>query len=72
MAEGEGKENPLNSPKVRELTPEEARHIANNASNRGGQGINTADPNTPSFMVRDQSRPGRLSTQRPPDKTEKN
>lgn len=71
MAEGKP-ENPLNRPALGKLSPDEAKFQADNLVRRGGEAINPADPDTPTFMIQHQENPGKLPTQEPPEQVDKN
>ncbi len=62
------KDDPLKLPKVKEITKVEAV----NSVLKGGEAVNSADPDSPSFMVRDQSNPESLPNQEVPPTTNNN
>jgi hypothetical protein len=65
-------ENPLKLPRDEIKSPEEAKHKASVLVDRGGKAINTADPETSTFMIKDQSNPETLNKQEPPKQTSRN
>jgi len=61
-------ENPLELPEVHYNPEGKSKDLAK----RGGEGINTANPDTPAFMVKDQSDPNKLPEQKPPSEVNRN
>ena len=56
----------------RKPSKKEAAQISRNLTDRGGRAENLADPETPTFMLKDQSNPNNLSKHQPSGEINKN